>query len=200
MGGKPAVTSGIENPILLDIPDRFETDRLILQVHTLEIAEAMHEASHESYNELRPWMPWSKTKQSLDEIRAFIRRSQAGFLLRKDFPYSLLGKDDGRYIGNCGVHSHDWDVPSFEIGYWLRTSEAGKGYMTEAVQTLTRYFMDEVGANRMLIRCDTRNKASAAVAQRCGYWLEGTAHNFNRDNDGNLVDMLTFVLTPDQQA
>jgi RimJ/RimL family protein N-acetyltransferase len=190
----------IENPILLDIPDRFETDRLILQVHLLEFAEAMHAATDESHKELRPWMPWAKNKQSIDEVRAFIRRSQAGYLLRNDFPYSLLAKDDGRYIGNCGVHSRDWAVPSFEVGYWIRTSEAGKGYTTEAVQALTRYFMDEVGAQRMLIRCDVRNKASAAVARKCGYRLEGTMHNFNRDNDGNLVDMLHFVRTPDQQV
>lgn len=186
----------IENPILLDIPEQFETERLILRIPGDDNAEAMNAAIRESQGELRPWMPWAKEPQTLPQTVAYIRRAQGQFMLRTDFAYCLLRKDDGYYLGNCGVHARDWDVPSFEIGYWLRTSEAGKGYMSEAVGMLSDYFMREVGAERMLIRCDSRNKASAAVAMKCGYEWEGTQHNVHRDNDGNLFDMQHYVWLP----
>lgn len=33
----------------------------------------------------------------------------------------------------------NWDLPSFEIGYWLRRSYQKFGLMTEAIHALTRY-------------------------------------------------------------
>ena len=30
-----------------------------------------------------------------------------------------------------------WSIPRFEIGYWLRTSQCGNGYMTAEAEKLT---------------------------------------------------------------
>jgi RimJ/RimL family protein N-acetyltransferase len=68
----------------------------------------------------------------------------------------------------------DWEVPKFEIGYWARTSQTGHGYITEAVNGVVRLAIDTLGANRLEIRCDTKNDRSAAVAKRVGFVLEGT--------------------------
>ncbi len=74
----------------------------------------------------------------------------------------------------------------FEIGYWIRTSETGKGYITEAVNALTVYGFGELKADRIFIRCDDRNPASARVAEKAGYQLEGIMRNDSLANDGSL--------------
>lgn len=187
----------VENPILLNIPEEFETQRLMLHSHRDEDVQITNTAVKESIAELSRWLPWAKEPQTMAQTLAFIRHSRADFILGKAFRYSVFEKGRGSFVANCGVHPRDWHVPSFEIGYWTRTSEAGKGYMTEAVRCLTDYFVREVGAKRMVIRCASENHASAAVAKKCGYVWEGTHHRLHRDNRGDLIDMLHFVYLPE---
>jgi ribosomal-protein-serine acetyltransferase len=43
-----------------------------------------------------------------------------------------------------------------------------------------------------MIRCDTDNDASANVARRAGFELEGTLRNDGRKHDGRLRSTLIF--------
>lgn len=92
----------------------------------------------------------------------------------------LWCKQTGELIGLSGMHHINWTVPAVEIGYWVRTSMAGQGYVTEAVRTITRFAFDVLGAQRVEIRCDERNERSAAVARRAGFTLEGILRNERR--------------------
>jgi len=192
---------GITDPLSLNIPDRFETERLILRAQTLDNLDSMQTALEASHKELNQWLPFATgdEPQPRADTAKFIRRAMAGFIMREMFGYALFSREDGHYIGNIGVHPKKWHVPSFEIGYWINTREAGKGYMTEAAQCLTDYFINTVGARRMMIRCDSRNRASASVALKCGYTLEGVSKHNTRDNRGQLVDMETYsIAIPDE--
>ena len=96
-------------------------------------------------------------------------------------------------MGSSGLHNIDWAVPRFEIGYWIRTSLSGQGYITEAVNAITDFAFDVLGAQRLEIRCDARNERSAAVARRAGYTLEVRMRCQARGVDGSLRDTLVFV-------
>jgi len=56
-----------------------------------------------------------------------------------------------------------------EIGYWLRTSQTGHGYMTAAVDALARVALALPGIERVALRHDAGNSRSAAVAERAGF-------------------------------
>jgi ribosomal-protein-serine acetyltransferase len=86
-------------------------------------------------------------------------------------------------------------VPKFEIGYWLRPAHRGRGYVTEAVKALSRFAREHLQVHRLEIRTDARNKASAAVARRAGFKLEGRLRNESRDNENKLRDTLVFART-----
>jgi ribosomal-protein-serine acetyltransferase len=86
-------------------------------------------------------------------------------------------------------------VPRFEIGYWCRSSETGKGYVTEVVQALSKVAFEHLGAARVEIRCDDSNLRSAAVAERCGYTLEGVLKNHERNPKGDLCSTRIYALT-----
>lgn len=89
-----------------------------------------------------------------------------------------------------------WDVPAFSIGYWVRASEQGRGYVTEAVRTLTAYVFEVLRAQRIEIVCDARNTRSIAVAERVGFVREGRLRNLWRRADGTLPDEVVYALTP----
>jgi ribosomal-protein-serine acetyltransferase len=181
-------------PLLYDFPDHFETERLLIRVPRAGDAVIFHTAATESYAELRPWIPWAAKPIQLQDNEAFVRRAAAKFIMREDLVFLMFRKEDGLLVGGIGLHRIDWNVPKFEIGYWLRTSMHGKGYMVEAVNGMTRFTFDMLHAERIEIRCDDRNEKSAAVARRTGYTLEGCLRNDGRDVDGNLRSTLVFSM------
>jgi len=174
------------NPILLDFPDHFESERLLLRCPRVGDGAMINAAIVESFAELTQWMPWAKTLPTVEDTEEFVRRAQANFLKRETLPLIVLNKIDASFVGLSGLHDVNWDVPKFEIGYWLRTECSGKGYMTETVNAITQFCFETLKARRVQIQMDDRNKRSWRVAERCGFTLEGILHNEALGMNGEL--------------
>ncbi|MBN1678892.1 MAG: GNAT family N-acetyltransferase [Anaerolineae bacterium] len=183
-------------PILISLPDQIESERLIIRPPRAGDGDEVNAAIHESMPELRPWMPWAQVTPTPEETEIVMRQKAAEWLLREDLMLTLWRKDDGVFVGGSGLHRIDWSVPRVEIGYWVRTSLSGCGYITEAVNAITRFALESLDAQRIEIRCDARNIRSAAVAERAGYTLEARLHHDRRDVDGALCDTLIYVMFP----
>ncbi|MFO7634850.1 MAG: GNAT family protein [Caldilinea sp.] len=186
-----------QRPILLDIPDTFESERLLLRAPRPGDGEALNQAVVESLAELRPWMAWATEAPTLSDSEEGVRRAAVKYMAREDFMLLLWRKNTGELVGASGMHRIDWEVPAVEIGYWVRTSMAGQGYITEAVNAITSFAFDVIGAHRVEIRCDARNVRSAAVARRAGFDLEGILRNEARDHVTlGLRNTMVFAKTP----
>src|SRR5262249_23649796 len=90
--------------------------------------------------------------------------------------------------------------PRFEIGYWVRRTREGQGYVSEAVRGLARFALRTLGAQRVEIHCSHRNERSQRVAERCGFTLDARLRNQAREPDGTLRDTLVYSLVPDDAA
>lgn len=182
-------------PILRDFPHQFETDRLTIRGPLPGDGQEVNAALVESWAELRTWMAWAKseTPQSVEETETFIRKSHTRFLERIELQLLLFLRESPTLVGCGGLHRIDWDVPKFEIGYWVRTPFAGQGYITEAVNGIADFAFEQLSANRLEIRCDAGNQRSAAVARRAGFEWEATLHWDARDPFGKLRDTLIFA-------
>lgn len=184
-----ATAPDMPDPLLFPVPAEFDTPRLRLRAFRVSDAPELHAALAESIEALRahlwflPWVAESPTLQSA-EIRC--RRAEANFVLRADLAYLAFEKTTGRLVGSVGLHRTDWAVPKTEVGYWLRSSATGQGYATEGVNALTAWALDELGATRVELVTDELNLASRAVAERCGFRLEGVLHNTMRGPEGEL--------------
>jgi ribosomal-protein-serine acetyltransferase len=184
-------------PVLLPLFERLQGERVLVRPYAESDAAALQEAVAESREHLRPWLPFADEHQTVDESRAFIRRVTAKWLVREDMGVGLFDAKTGRYVGGSGLHPRDWDLRFFEIGYWVRQSAEGKGYVSEAVRLLADYAFASLAANRIMIRCDARNLRSAAVARRLGFIEEALLRNDSLALDGTLRSTLVFALTPD---
>jgi len=182
------------HPILRDVPFEFETERLVIRGPIPGDGEEMQAAIAESIAELRPWMPWAVQVPTVEESEIRLRQKHLEFLARKDLQLLLFLKGSHTLVGSSGLHRIDWDVPKFEIGYWIRTSFAGKGYITEAVNGIAAFAFQQLGAKRVEIRCDAKNARSAAVAQRLSFVHEATLrHEAVDHNTGELRDTMIFA-------
>ncbi len=162
----------------------------------------MRAAVLESQPSLREWMPWAVEVDSDEEYEVRVREGRLRYLSREDLWMVLLLKGTNTIVGGSGLHSINWAVPCFEIGYWVRTAYEGQGYVTEAVNGISRLAFETLSAQRVEIRCDALNERSAAVAQRAGYPLEATLRSEERHHlTGELRDTLIFAkLRPEYEA
>ncbi|WP_404451390.1 GNAT family N-acetyltransferase [Virgibacillus necropolis] len=172
------------NPILLDFPHQFETERLLLRMPMPGDGKAIYDAIDASINELRPWLAFAYNGQTEEETEINTRESHISFLKREKLRMLVFLKETNQFVGSSGLHDIDWDVRKFEIGYWADTRFSGHGYMTEAVAGLTEFTFNELQANRVQIQCDTRNSKSCAIPERLGFELEGIIRNEDLSIDG----------------
>src|SRR4051794_26238214 len=121
------------NPILIDLPVPIKTPRLLLRHCLPGDGKALNLAVCESFTELNQWVPWADKIPSEEDSEFNVRTSYAQWILREDLRMMIFDLSGNRLLGSTGLHRIKWEVPAFEIGYWLRKSEAGKGYITEAV-------------------------------------------------------------------
>jgi ribosomal-protein-serine acetyltransferase len=194
--GEGEIAMAHDRPMLIDIPGQFVGARVVVRPFMDGDAAPVHEAVRESIEHLRPWLPWYDTHDSLDDTREYVRGAIGRWLLREGLEMGIFARDTGLFLGGVGLHVRSWRIPAFEIGYWLRQSAEGRGYMGEAVRLLTTFAFEGLEARRVEIRCDARNTRSAAVPRRLGYALEGCLRHQMLDPAGKPRDTLVYAMIP----
>lgn len=179
-------------PILLDFPNEFCTDRLSIRMPKPGDGDVVHSAIEESLPQLRPWLPFAHLNQTVEDVEANIREAHAKFLRREDLRFHIFHRDSGEFIASSGLHRINWKVPKFEIGYWINTKHSGKGFMSEAVQKITKFAFNELKGKRVEIRCDSLNSKSRALAERVGFKLDGIFKNDDVSQEGQLRDTCIY--------
>ncbi len=174
------------------------TPRLILRPPEMTDAKIVNAAILESIKDLSRFMPWAKTPPSLKDTENFIQQALDNLVAKKNeepyLPLFIFEKVSGEFLGSTGFHHMNWEVPCFETGYWLRTSAGNHGYMTEAVNAITRYAFIQLGAKRIAITCQMENLRSKKIPERLGYVLEGILKSNRRDiQSGALTDTLMYA-------
>jgi RimJ/RimL family protein N-acetyltransferase len=180
--------------ILIDLPEHITTERIVLRPWRDVDAPDFYELVDRSREHISRWLPWTEAYHSVDDALGFMRKMAGQWILRGEFALGLFDRS-GQLLGSVGLHPRDWAIPSFEIGYWIGAPFEGKGYVTEAVGEITRFALDVLHANRIVIRADAENYRSQNVARRCGYAFEGTFRSDHREPDGRLRDTMFFAVT-----
>lgn len=185
------------SPVLVYIPEELRGPRVLLRPYRPDDAPLFWEAVAESRDHLAPWLPWVNLYKSVDDAREFMIRARAWWMLRRDLIVGIFDLEGRRLLGGSGLHRMDWEIRAFEIGYWIRRTAQGRGYVTEAVQLLTRMAFETLEANRVEIRMDPRNEPSRRVPERLGFVLEGTLRACAPDSGGKPSDRHVYALTRD---
>lgn len=119
-----------------------------------------------SLPELRRFMPWAMEDPTPASVEEFLE-SRSGASLG----FALFDAG-GELVGAAGLH--DRRGPGIlEIGYWVRSDCTGRGYATAMAGALTEVAFERFPlVDRIEIRCDPANLASAAIPPKLGYRLD----------------------------
>jgi len=178
--------------LLIHVPETVESERLVLRATRAGMGAAVAEAVRESRRDLERWMAWAREARSAAESERHCREMQLKWHAREELDFCFHRRADGLLVGKGGLHTIDWGVPRFEIGYWIRSSCARQGFATEATLGLVE-LARSLKAARVEISSDARNAASRRVAEKSGFELEGIRRKSRRDTKGELSDSCMYA-------
>lgn len=176
-------------PLLFDFPMPIHTTRLMLRPPIVGDGKTVNDAVIASYESLRLYTSWAQTLPSLEKSEEFVKMAADNWILKKNqspyLPLFIFKLDTKEFIGATDFHNLHWDIPAFETGYWIHSQYQNQGYMTEAINGLTRYAFLQLNAKRFEIRCDITNTRSQRIPERLRFNLEATLKNNRLIPDSN---------------
>lgn len=104
---------------------------------------------------------------------------------------------EGEWIGSINTHGCDLRNANFEYGVGLTRDAMGRGYGSEAVLLLLRYFFCELGYERVSGIVYAFNEPSQRMHERLGFTLEGRIRRY-RFTAGEFHDALWYGLLRDE--
>lgn len=123
-----------------------------------------------------------------------VRDLAADWVARRSFFLGAFDKRDEHFVAQVYVGPVNWDLPEFQIGFFVDKDHEGQGYMTEAVSATLGFIFHHLGAHRVSAECDEMNKRSIRVLERCGMTQEGLLRKNKRNADGTISGTLLFGL------
>ena len=178
----------VNNPMLLDIPEEILGPRVFLRPWRPGDGAALFHEISTCREHIGRWLPWIDQHDSVSASEWFARDSSAKWIRRESLQVGIWDRSTGALLGGSGLHLQKWEIPSFEIGYWISERHSGKGYVAESVSLLCDLAIIQLNARHLTIRCNPENVRSANVAKRLGFVHEGTERAWGRTSDGVLRD------------
>ena len=173
------------------LPDRLETERLVLRVRTVADAEDIH--AYASLPEVAYPAAFQPVKTLDDEIY-YLEHILPERNKKENLPagYGIVVKGTDKIVGSVDFnHRHEDDV--LEIGYILHPDYWGLGYVPEAARALIDLAFKELNLHKIELSCFDYNIQSQRVAEKLGFTLEARIRD-RKDVQGNRCDDLRYGL------
>ena len=171
--------------MLLEIPSRLETPRLIISKYKKNDGEPFYNLLERNDNRgfLVDHVTEASTIKNKQEAEIRIRELNAYWVARKRFVLGIWLKSSLEYIGQIWIEPKNWEVPSFELGWYLDHAYQGKGIAFEAAMRATKFIFEDLKAHKIIVLTRDDNVRSYKLAERCGYIKEGHLRDHNVKNE-----------------
>ncbi len=158
-------------------------------------AESMLNVVNDNRQYLKEWLPWVDNMQTVDNFKNYISDSKKRAADKTDFGFAII--IDKNIVGRIGMHYINQQNKMGEIGYWLAGGMQGKGIVTKCCQAVAKFGFNELGLNRIEIKCGVGNHRSRAIAEKLKFKEEGILHQAEWLND-KFIDLHLYALVKEE--
>jgi RimJ/RimL family protein N-acetyltransferase len=111
-------------------------------------------------------------------------------------PFAVVDATTGELLASVGLHLIRGD--RCEVGYWCAPWARGQSVISDAVSVVSRWGFAELGMQRIEWVAAVGNWPSRAVAQKCGFTIEGLARMGMHYRGGHIDAWVGALLTTDE--
>lgn len=168
-----------------------ETERLILRRFRMEDAGAMlrNWADDPEVTKYLTWPAHANISVSKAVLNSWIELYQKP----EHYSWAIVLKEIDEPIGSIAAVKQSDDINMVHIGYCIGRKWWRKGYTSEALSRLVKFFFEDVKVNRIESRHDPNNANSGKVMQKAGLRYEGTLLESDRNNQG-ICDAARYAI------
>jgi RimJ/RimL family protein N-acetyltransferase len=110
--------------------------------------------------------------RSADAARQWAEREAAREPDGDNFRF-VIENEHGEVVGDLSTHDCDPRVGSFSYGISIRSQQRGKGYASEAIPLVLRYYFLEKRYQKVNVTIFSFNESSVRLHERLGFQYEG---------------------------
>ncbi len=161
--------------LLLDVPTRLDTERLIVRKYTEGDGRELHLLLERNRNRefLRENVEEVSSIKTEEEAEIRVRKHSAEWFARDRFVMGIWLKSENKYVGEIWIEPKKWEVPSFEIGWFLDQGYQGRGVAEEAARRSLEFLFGNFNAHKVIAITRDTNSKSIKLAERLGFCKEG---------------------------
>jgi len=150
----------------LNLPVRLDTERLNIRKY----AEG---DGRELYLLLERYNNRELLKTNVEEVSSIkteteaemrFRKRSAEWIARDRFVMGIWLKSQSMYVGEIWIEPEKWEVPSFEIGWFLDQGYQGRGIATEALRHSLEFLFNNIKAHKVIVITRDTNSKSYRLA------------------------------------
>jgi ribosomal-protein-serine acetyltransferase len=119
-----------------------------------------------------PWAAGNTPSDSLEFVKKIKQDRAAG----SEYGFGIIV--DGKLVGHISL-MHTGEGQETEIGYWVSKDCSGAGLTTKAAERVTRFGLETLGLESIVIKAAVGNIASNKIAQNLGYEMSGVEASDN---------------------
>jgi RimJ/RimL family protein N-acetyltransferase len=168
------------------------TDRIVLRKFTPSDSSWIADACNRP--EMARFVPALPSPYTVDDASEFIAHTESAWLDGTGAAFAIESVV-GDPLGAIALSPSGKDWSHAGVGYWLRVEARGRGLATEALQLVSRWAFQALGAERLSLITDPDNISSQRVAERAGFHREGVLRAWHPTRFGRR-DSTMFSLLP----
>jgi ribosomal-protein-serine acetyltransferase len=179
--------------LLKDIPESIQTERTTIRRYRKGDGAAVYALTERNDNRehLKGTAEDIVDLKSVEEAEVKARKHRAEWAKRERFVAGIWEGD--RYIGEIWIEPDNWNVPCFEIGWFVDKGCEGEGLAGEAAQACLDFIFNELEAHKVIAKTSDTNTRSVKLAERLGFKEEGHLRE-NEFKDGKRYGTLLYGL------
>jgi len=137
-------------------------------------AARLFAAVEESRDELDQYVIGPTRLRSIADVEQLIEKAKQRRRKRQGYYFGIFALPTKQFVGYVNLHGTGKQNRSGEVGYWVRTSQAGKGIATTATALIVLFGFKELKLHRIVLLAAVDNPASWRIAEKLGFVYEGT--------------------------
>lgn len=147
--------------------------QILIRPYRVEDIPAMYEAVRESIKEVSRWMPWCHSAYAIEETSAYVMSRDEAWKNDKEYGFGVFDAGTGDFLGGVGLNFINRIHNCANLGYWVRSTRAGRGVASSAARLAARFGLEQLGLQRIEIFAAVGNHGSQRAAEKAGAVREG---------------------------